>query len=114
MNIAAKTRCVVKHPGDAPKIVACDGPRDLFDDAASCVPFNRAGSQLVFFDDAFVLKNLPPNIMHPTYRVYYELCGPVVIVGTDHDGDYRSLDEAEAEQVCFRLRELSVPSVAAT
>lgn len=62
----------------------------------------------MIFDDNFVAKGLPANIMHPTRREYYELCGPVVIVGVDRDGEYRSLDDAEAEQVCFRLRELSV------
>ena len=62
----------------------------------------------MIFDDNFVGKGLAPNIMHPMYRKYYELCGPVVIVGCDRDGEYRSLEMEEAENVCVRLVELDV------
>ncbi len=102
---------VVKEPGEPARIVYLtpENLRRFIGDATDERPFNMLGTQAVVFDDHFVAKGLAPNIMHPMYRSYYELCGPVVIVGVDRaSGGWRSLDTREAQQIVARLGELAV------
>jgi GNAT superfamily N-acetyltransferase len=106
--------CVVKRPGEAPEIVRCKDGRDMRALVGFLVDsrsFNRERSQEILVNDNFVAENLAPNVIHPTYSRYYELCGTVVVKGNDPDGNDRSLTQKEARQVCERLRELAVERV---
>lgn len=49
----------------------------------------------VAFDDDFARKALRPTMYHPTYREKYALCGPLVIVRRDDDGDLLGLTDAD-------------------
>lgn len=102
---------VLKHPGEAPEIVRLreGDERFIIGDVAEHRPFNMLGTQQVAFDENFIAKGLAPNIMHPMYRSYCELRGPVVIVGVDREtGDPRSLEPREAQQIVAKLGELSI------
>ena len=93
-------RAILVEPGLAPReidVADTDAIRALIGaDALDERPFTLTQPVLsIVFDDDFGRKGLRPTMYHPTYREKYALCGALVVVRRDDEGDLIGLTDAD-------------------
>lgn len=95
-------KCVKKEPGRYATIIDVSHPTEVFEDVCSFSPYNLQNTLQFCYDANFAAKRLEPNIVHPRYPGYYEICGDVVVFRGDGTRN-RSLTTIEATQICIAL-----------
>jgi hypothetical protein len=118
-------RVAVKRPGEDPEIRELEDDRGAIASAIGATkidtrPFTMHPPYLaITFDEDFGRADLVPNVQHPSYSVYFEIRGTVVVTGYDTDtATWRGLRRHEEALALDLLRafsvELRVPGRGAT
>ena len=113
---ASAKHVLLISPGSkiTPINVTAAGLRSVIDcDNIEHRPFTLTPPLLrIAMDEDFVRKNLAPSLWHPTYRVPYLLCGPLVVYRSNGDQDFLSLTDQDVKRIHAIVIEYAVVNAA--